>query len=167
MFRSIFLGSAAVLAVLLIAYMCRLVYLVQSTAAPADFGRGAPLGACPTNKPNCVSSLNSEAEFQAAPFNFSGPADAAMTKLKAAIATEPRVEIVFADATRLDVTFKTALFGFRDDASFAVNLAQELETSNQAQGRIDFHSKSRVGYSDLGVNRKRIERIRAAFAASP
>jgi uncharacterized protein (DUF1499 family) len=165
MFRSILLGSAAVLAFLFLAYVGRLVYLVQTTAAPSSFGRGAPLSACPGNKPNCVSSLNSEAEFQALPFNFSGTADSAMTRLKAAIATEPSVEIVFADAKRLDVTFKTALFGFRDDASFAVHPIQEPE--NQVQGRIDFHSKSRVGYSDLGVNRKRIERIRAAFSAIP
>jgi uncharacterized protein (DUF1499 family) len=167
MFRSILLGSGVVLAILLTAYVFRLVYLVQTTPAPASFGRGEPLSACPTNKPNCVSSLNSQPEFQGAPFNFSGGADTAMTKLKAAIATEPRVEIVFADATRLDVTFKTALFGFRDDASFAIHLTPVLETEKQTQGRIDFHSKSRVGYSDLGVNRKRIERIRAAFAAAP
>jgi uncharacterized protein (DUF1499 family) len=46
--------------------------------------------------------------------------------------------------------------GFVDDVEFVVNPAQRL---------IDVRSASRLGHSDLGVNRKRIEAVRQAFAA--
>jgi uncharacterized protein (DUF1499 family) len=99
---------------------------------------------------------NTEDGFKANPIAFSGDTASALAKLKAAIQTEPNVAVVFENPQQIEVTFKTALFGFRDDASFAVN---------PAANHIEFRSVSRVGYSDLGVNRKRIERIRAAFAA--
>ena len=145
-----------VLLVLILAYLVRLIYLVQNTPAAAGFGTGSAITACVTTKPNCVSTLNTEDGFKAAPIVFSGDAENVLVQLKAAIQTEPNTEIVFENAQQIDVTFKTALFGFRDDASFALNLPAN---------RIEFRSTSRVGYSDLGVNRKRMERIRAAFAA--
>ena len=156
MATKILIRIGIVLLVLILAYVLRLVYLVQNTPAAAGFGTGSALNACATNKPNCVSTFNTEDGFKANPIEFSGDAENALAKLKAAIQTEPNTEIVFENAQQIDVTFKTALFGFRDDASFALN---------QAANRIEFRSTSRVGYSDLGVNRKRMERIRAAFAA--
>ena len=157
MASKIFIGIAIVLLVLVLAYVVRLIYLVQNTPAAAGFGTGSAITACPTTKPNCVSTLNTENGFKASPITFTGDTASAFAKLKAAIQTEPNSEFVFENAQQIDVTFKTALFGFRDDASFAINLP-----ANQ----IEFRSQSRVGYSDLGVNRKRMERIRAAFAAS-
>jgi len=52
------------------------------------------------------------------------------------------------------VEFSTPLMGFVDDVEF------------YCDGKaIQVRSASRLGYSDLGVNRKRIEAIRAAFRA--
>ena len=157
MLSKILIRIGIVLLVLILAYVLRLIYLIQNTPAAADFGTARALTVCATSKPNCVSSLNTEAGFKAKPIAFSIDATSALAKLKAAIQTEPNSQVVFENAQQVDVTFKTALFGFRDDASFAVNLSSN---------RIEFRSQSRVGYSDLGVNRKRIERIRAAFDAS-
>ena len=157
MASKIFIGIAIALLILVLAYAARLIYLVQNTPAAQGFGNGLAITACATAKPNCVSTLNTEDGFKANPIAFSGDAGSALAKLKAAIKTEPNAEVVFENAQQIDVTFKTALFGFRDDASFALNLP-----ANQ----IEFRSQSRVGYSDLGVNGKRMERIRAAFAAS-
>ena len=156
MISKILIRVGIVLLVLILAYVLRLIYLVQNTPAAAGFGTGTAITACATTKPNCVSTLNTEDGFKANPIAFSVDATSALAKLKAAIQTEPNVEVVFENAQQIEVTFKTALFGFRDDASFAVN---------PVANHIDFHSVSRVGYSDLGVNRKRMERIRAAFAA--
>ena len=55
----------------------------------------------------------------------------------------------------LYATFTTPIMGFVDDAEFTVDAAR---------GTIDLRSASRLGHSDLGVNRKRIETLRAAFA---
>ncbi len=155
MVSKILISVGIVLLVLALAYVARLIYLVQNTPAAQGFGTAHPIAACSTSKPNCVSTLNTEDGFKASPITFTGDAASALAKLKAAIQTEPNSEVVFENAQQIDVTFKTALFGFRDDASFALNLP-----ANQ----IEFRSQSRVGYSDLGVNRKRMERIRAEFA---
>ena len=156
MLSKILIRIGIVLLVLILAYVLRLIYLVQTTPAAAGFGTGSAITACPNTKPNCVSTLNTEDGFKANPIAFSGDATNALAKLKAAIQTEPNVEVVFENAQQIEVTFKTALFAFRDDASFAVNLPAN---------HIEFRSASRVGYSDLGVNRKRMERIRAVFTA--
>ena len=50
--------------------------------------------------------------------------------------------------------FQTLVFRFTDDVEFLVD-----ETND----RVDFRSASRVGYSDLGVNRKRMTTIVAAL----
>ena len=157
MLSKILIRIGIVLLVLILAYVLRLIYLVQKTPAAPGFGTAQVVTACATTRPNCVSSVNTEAGFKANPIAFSIDSTSALAKLKAAIQAEPNSEIMFENTQQIDATFKTALFGFRDDASFALNL-----TSN----RIEFRSQSRVGYSDLGVNRKRIERIRAAFDAS-
>ncbi len=157
MISKILMGVGAVLLVLILAYVLRLIYLVQNTPAAQSFGNGSAITACAITKPNCVSSLNIEDGFMARPIAFLGDAASVMAKLKLAIQTEPNSEVVFENDQQIEVTFKTALFGFRDDASFALNLP-----ANQ----IEFRSQSRVGYSDLGVNAKRMERIRAAFTAS-
>lgn len=139
-------------------YSVRLAYLAKTSAAPSGFGTGASELSCPIDHPSCVSSKNSEAGFRIAAFSYSGAPEAALIKLKTAINSEPRVEFRFESATRIEATFKTALFGFPDDATFEINANN---------GSIELRSKSRVGYSDLGVNGKRIERIRVAFLAAP
>jgi uncharacterized protein (DUF1499 family) len=147
----------AIVAVLVLAYMGRLVYLVQTKPAPEGFGQGGSNLICPIDRPSCVSSLNQEDGFNVAALTFNGDAATAMTKLKQLIANEPRTEVVFASDQRLEVVFKSALFKFRDDVTLQIN---------PANNTIDVRSKSRVGYSDLGVNRKRVERLRAAFAGA-
>ena len=51
------------------------------------------------------------------------------------------------------VDFFSEVFGFVDDVEFYFN----------KPGVIEFRSASRIGYSDLGVNRKRMEAIRRKF----
>ena len=53
--------------------------------------------------------------------------------------------------------FTTRLMKFVDDAEFWFDPANKV---------IQVHSASRVGRGDFGVNRKRIEAIRAALAAA-
>lgn len=57
-------------------------------------------------------------------------------------------------ANYLAATFTSSLFKFTDDLEVSIDLTQ---------GLIHIRSASRVGYSDLGVNRKRVERLRELF----
>jgi uncharacterized protein (DUF1499 family) len=54
----------------------------------------------------------------------------------------------------LHAEFRSALFGFVDDVEFRMD---------ETAGRIDVRSASRTGYFDFGVNRRRVEEIRARF----
>jgi uncharacterized protein (DUF1499 family) len=112
-------------------------------------GRLAP---CP-NKPNCVSSQASDRKHQVASFSGGPDKSFAMQKLKAIVQAMPRTTIVESTADYLYVEFGSRLLGFVDDVEFFHDGT-----------KIQVRSASRLGYSDMGVNRKRVEAIRAALA---
>lgn len=118
-----------------------------------------PLAPCP-GSPNCVSSLapGSDREHYIEPFSFSGDPAAAWQRLKTAVLAEKRVTIVEERNGYLHAEIRSLIFRFVDDVEFS--LAADA-------GLINVRSASRTGYSDFGVNRKRVERIRAAFNSQP
>jgi uncharacterized protein (DUF1499 family) len=110
----------------------------------------------PTWKPNWVSSQVDGADpHYIAPLSFKGDAEAAMKRLEGVIARMPRVEIKDTRGDYLGAEFSTPLMGFVDDVEFYTD------------GKvIHARSSSRLGVRDFGVNRKRIEAIREAFAVT-
>ncbi|MBD2516077.1 DUF1499 domain-containing protein [Nostoc sp. FACHB-973] len=111
------------------------------------------LAPCP-NSPNCVSSQSTDAVHKIAPLTFTSSAEAAIANLKTIIESLPRTKIITESQDYLYVEFKSALLGFVDDVEFYLD-----RNTNTIQVR----SASRLGQSDLGVNRQRIETIRAKF----
>ncbi|MBE9103516.1 DUF1499 domain-containing protein [Nostoc cf. edaphicum LEGE 07299] len=111
------------------------------------------LAPCP-NSPNCVSSQSTDASHQIAPLTFTSTLEEAITNLKQIIESLPRTKIITENKDYLYAEFKSALLGFVDDVEFYLD-----RTANV----IHVRSASRLGQSDLGVNRKRIETIRAKF----
>jgi uncharacterized protein (DUF1499 family) len=69
----------------------------------------------------------------------------------------PGARVVTARADYAHLEFATPLMGFVDDVELAVDTAASV---------IQVRSASRVGTSDFGVNRKRIDDLRRAFAAA-
>jgi len=115
-------------------------------------GRFAP---CP-DMPNCVSSQAADPAHQMDPIPFTGDADAALGRLKAILAARPRTTVVEESGDYLRAESVSLLFRFVDDVEFCVDRDAKV---------IHFRSASRVGRSDLGVNRRPIEEVRAAFAS--
>lgn len=117
-------------------------------------GRLAP---CP-NKPNCVSSqaAASDKQHSIEALTYNDEPEQARQRLERAIAGMKRSRLVTREANYWRAEFKSALLRFVDDVEF-------LFDDNGK--RIDVRSASRVGYSDLGVNRKRIEEIRRRFSS--
>jgi uncharacterized protein (DUF1499 family) len=115
-----------------------------------------PLAPCPSS-PNCVSSAAADAAHRIEPLAFAGPPAAAMERLRATIAALPRARVVRFDDGGLHAEFTSWLLRFVDDVDCIVDADASV---------IHIRSASRVGYSDFGVNRKRVEQIRAAFARS-
>jgi len=130
------------------------IMLCMTGPATADKAT-TPLAPCP-NSPNCVSSQapESDHEHYIAPFRFSGDPAGAWQRLKAALLAEKRVTIKVEQSDYLRAEMRSLLFRFVDDIEFF--LAAD-------KGLVHVRSASRVGYSDFGVNRKRVERIRATF----
>jgi len=102
-----------------------------------------------SKKPNCVSS-QAEVGHPAyvEPLKFSGkPQD--WQALQDKIAALKGATIISATPNYLYIEFKTPLMGFVDDVELLLDDKQ-----------IHVRSASRLGYSDLGVNRKRVEHLR-------
>jgi uncharacterized protein (DUF1499 family) len=80
-----------------------------------------------------------------------------MAALKRVIQAMERTKIITESENYLYVEFTSKLMGYVDDVEFYLD---------SAAGVIQVRSASRLGQSDLGVNRKRIEQIRAALQAA-
>jgi uncharacterized protein (DUF1499 family) len=150
--------SAKEIPVLLVA----IILALMSTTLPAS-GVTYVLAPCPAS-PNCVSSLADDPQHHTAPLHFTGDPARAWKRLKSALATEPRLTIVEDTGSYLHAEARSLVFRFVDDIEFVLDPGAQL---------IQVRSASRVGYSDFGVNRRRVERLRKAFdeqagpAASP
>lgn len=111
------------------------------------------LADCPPSA-NCVCSQATDPEHRMEPMQFSGTPAEAMNRLKVIIAAMPRSKVVTADERYMHVEFASLIFRFVDDVEFLIDPATKT---------IHFRSASRVGRSDLGVNRKRMEEVRQKF----
>jgi uncharacterized protein (DUF1499 family) len=124
---------------------------------PADLGvQDGQLTACPQS-PNCVSSQSptTDREHYIAPIVYAGSGPEALAKLRTLIAGLERTTIVESSDSYLCAEFASRLMGFVDDVEFSVDDSAKV---------IHVRSASRLGQSDLGVNRQRIEDLRSQFA---
>lgn len=118
-----------------------------SASVPDGSGRLKP---CP-DSPNCVSSLDPRPEHAVAPLTYQGSWVAARDRLARLIEQMQRTDVVEVNERYVRAESRSRIFGFVDDVSFYFDLDQPV---------IHVRSASRTGYSDLGVNRKRVEMIR-------
>ena len=107
------------------------------------------LAPCPST-PNCVSSVETGKAF-VEPFYLSANDEAVWQALIQLIQSAPRTTVQDQRPTYLYATERSRVFGFIDDIEFILDPKQQ---------RIDVRSASKTGYSDFGVNRRRVESIR-------
>ena len=120
---------------------------------PTDLGvSNFKLRPCPET-PNCVSS-DADADdekHRITAFHLNTAPDIAWQAAREAILNQPRTQIISETTDYLHAECESAIFGFIDD------LELNLRPSSMS---IAVRSASRLGSSDFGVNRKRIEEIR-------
>ena len=116
---------------------------------------GGRLAACP-DSPNCVSSQSADPRHAIDPLRYEGTAEKARELLIEAVSGMKRARIVVAEDRYIHAEFTSAFFRFVDDVEFLLD---------DGTRTIHVRSASRVGYSDLGVNRRRVEEIRSRFDA--
>lgn len=109
------------------------------------------LAPCPSS-PNCVSTQAEDEGHAIAPFRYTKPRAEAKEALKTALGILPRAKLVEEDEAYLHYEFTSLIFRFVDDVEFLFDDQRRV---------VRFRSASRVGYSDFGVNRRRMELIRS------
>ena len=119
---------------------------------PQNLGvRDGKLAPCPKT-PNCVSSQSLDTAHKIQPIVYTSSPEQAIANLQKVVQSLPRTKIISETKNYLYVEFTSAIMGFVDDVEFYLDEAAQV---------IHVRSASRLGQSDLGVNRKRIETIRA------
>ena len=109
------------------------------------------LAACP-DSPNCVCTLGTSEEHAIAPYRYQKTLDEAKAVLKQVFSERSRTRLVQEEAGYLHYEVRSFLFRFVDDVEILFDDASKT---------IHFRSASRVGYSDFGVNRRRMEEVRS------
>jgi uncharacterized protein (DUF1499 family) len=105
-------------------------------------------------RPNCVSSQAKDEAHQIAPLPYVGDRAATQARLQQALSALPNINDVERRDDYWHLTQTSNLFRFLDDIEFVFD---------DAAAQVRVRSGSRVGYSDMGVNRKRVEALRAAM----
>lgn len=108
---------------------------------------------CPST-PNCVSSVDRGRKHFIEPLGFEGSPEAARKRLTDVLNTLKRTQVVKDEGKVIHAECTSAIMRFVDDVEFFIDDGQNL---------IHVKSASRTGHSDLGVNRRRIEKIRTLF----
>lgn len=104
--------------------------------------------------PNCVSSQTNQKKKRVDPLPYCGTAEQSKAKLLAYLTAQPRVKVKKDRPDYLYVVYTSKLWRFKDDVEFYFDDDSRL---------IQFRSGSRLGYSDMGVNRQRYNDIKAAY----
>jgi len=134
--------------------MAALFAISCSGKGPASIGvKDGKLAACP-DKPNCVSSMTEDKSHFIEPFTYSGSSEQAKRLLVEIVKSLDRTKIISDSENYIHAEFRSKLFRFVDDVEFLID--DKTKT-------IHVRSASRTGYSDMGVNGKRIEIIRVIF----
>ncbi len=136
----------------IIALICLLAGCASTGGSDLGLTPEGRLTPCP-GSPNCVSSDAGDDAHRIAPLSFGGDPERAWQRLVDHIESAPEYTIVERDDGYLRAEARTRLLRFVDDVEF--HLRPEA-------GQIAMRSASRVGYSDLGANRRRLERLRDA-----
>lgn len=136
------------------------IFLMGCSATVPKLGvNNGQLIPCP-QKPNCVSSQVSDQKHFIQPIHFNGTPQDAQVRLLQILKGLQRTKIIAIQENYIRVAFTSKLFRFIDDVEFY------FPATNTQKIVINYRSASRIGYSDFGANRSRIEQIRNKFVVN-
>jgi len=123
---------------------------------PDAIGMGpSGLSGCPKS-PNCVSSEAKYKQHAIESFCLKGDPNVSWLLIQDEIASIPVWVIITATDNYIHVECKSRIFRFIDDLELYFN---------SSNGSISIRSASRIGYSDFGANRRRVELLRSKLRA--
>jgi uncharacterized protein (DUF1499 family) len=135
------------------------IFLIGCSGSMPKLGiNNGQLMPCPKT-PNCVNSQATDEKHFIEPIHFIGTHQAAQDRLLKILTAWKRTKITVVQENYIRVEFTSKMLRFVDDVEFYF-------PSTRAEKKIiPTRSALRVGHSDLGANRKRIEQIRNKFKA--
>jgi uncharacterized protein (DUF1499 family) len=120
-----------------------------SGSPPSNLGiHAGHLSGCPAT-PNCVSSQASARAQHINMLPISGNSALTQKRLLTVLAGMPRAKVIRTQDNYVHAEFTSQMLRFVDDMELLID----------AQG-VEVRSASRLGYSDFGVNRQRVEQLR-------
>ena len=124
---------------------------------PTGLGaRDGGLAPCP-DTPNCVSSFAEDEDHRVEPLALDAEPAAALAKLRRILEATPRTVVADAGDGYLHAEATSLIFRYVDDLEILIDAGA---------GKIHLRSASRTGYSDLGVNRRRVRALAEVYARS-
>ena len=141
------------IAILVIGIITRIVISQYNSPINHEESDHMALLPCP-DSPNCVCSQAVDKIHNVRPYKITPEFLNPIEELATVCKTLPRTRIVFQNENYLHVEFTSALMRYVDDAEFLLDAGENI---------IEVRSASRIGYSDMGANRARIEKIRKLF----
>ncbi|MGB3295799.1 MAG: DUF1499 domain-containing protein [Phormidesmis sp.] len=127
---------------------------VFAGSQPADLGvKDGLLTGCPPS-PNCVVSQGADEDHAIAPIRYSTDRATAQQNLVDILGVVPRTQVIQQQDGYILAESESRLMGFVDDSEFYFPAAEKV---------IQLRAAARLGESDLGVNRRRLEQIRLAL----
>ncbi len=121
---------------------------------PTNFGiQDTKLRDCPST-PNCVNSQNDDATHHIDPITYNIDRQKAKELLSKVLTVVPNTTIIEEKDNYIRTESASKIFGFVDDGEFYFPADKQV---------IEVRYSARLGESDLGVNRRRVEQIRLAL----
>jgi len=118
---------------------------------PTNLGiRDGKLNPC-SSKPNCCCSQYQDNSHYVEPIKADASQGDAMEQLSLAVSSLPSATIITQTDNYIHAECKSKLLGFVDDLEVLWEKDQQF---------FQVRSASRLGYSDMGINRRRVEKLR-------
>jgi uncharacterized protein (DUF1499 family) len=128
--------------------------LVKNNSMPENLGINNGKLAKLSNKPNAVSSQTDDRDKRVDALKLKGNLENSKKEIYKTIENYGNATIVRNEKNYLYVVFTTGKMKYHDDVEFYFDESEEL---------IHFRSSSRVGYSDLGLNRERYKKLKEFY----
>jgi uncharacterized protein (DUF1499 family) len=126
-----------------------LVFPILTYAKDSSLGEIKELKKCPSS-PNCVSTMTTQEKKKMPPIPYKGEVKQVIQEIIKVVMARPRTKKVNEQGNYVAFTFKSKVFRFVDDVEFLIDTEASV---------VHFRSASRLGYSDGGVNRSRMQEL--------
>ncbi|MCA1058038.1 DUF1499 domain-containing protein [Rossellomorea aquimaris] len=113
-----------------------------------------PFSHCPTNKKNCVSTIDLTSYHRIAPLPINGGVEDTKEQIHKALNQFDHVEIEEEQSHYVHAVFTSKWLKFKDDLEIYIDESANL---------LHMKSGSRLGYYDFKVNRNRVEQFKSFF----